>query len=442
MQGAFNMSRILCFDFGTSSIRAAIRVDGQVAARPLELGEAVRSSIDRASIPSSVFVSADLGTVWFGEQALRKGLSGEKAHLFEMSPKNWMTGGSASSLGREILKGMAVSERYLLAGLLAQAFSATMKAARLTKAQLDDMEVRTAHPVWPTARASELRAELAWIVATAIQLAGSTDNAVSTKTLQRMIANQHPAPKHGVLDVVEPVAGALELFDNTQNSRELCMVVDVGAGTTDLAIFLSLTPDAAGYRRKLVRAADPISIRLAGDHIDAQVLGLIEDRAPRLGDEGRQALQRRRRLIKETLFSTGKVFEAGVEVTLRQLEARQGVAEMSEQVKERFSNLIKASASFISTHVNARTHRVAQLDVVFAGGGSRIRFLHKAIGDSVRVAGRSLPIMIRGASTTATAGPASIERLAVALGGTTPGKYWPVTSLQPGEWVLRRRSLG
>jgi hypothetical protein len=64
--------------------------------------------------------------------------------------------------------------------------------------------------------------------------------------------------------------------------------------------------------------------------------------------------------------------------------------------------------------------------------GSRIRFLHKALGKSCRVGGRSLPIVIRQAARPSAAAPASIARLAVAMVGT-PGKYWPVTNMQPGE---------
>jgi len=96
---------ILCVDFGTSSTRAAILEDSRQRPRPLELGEAVRSSIDRASIPSAVFVSADCSEILFGEQALSKGLRGEKSSLFETSPKRWMTADSPTILDDELFEG-------------------------------------------------------------------------------------------------------------------------------------------------------------------------------------------------------------------------------------------------------------------------------------------------------------------------------------------------
>src|SRR5687767_13149588 len=121
-------SGVLCIDLGTSSIRAAAHLQGYTEPLALELGEAFRSSIDRASIPSAVFVSSNASTVYFGEQALVRGLSGAKATLFTTSPKSWMTTGSAEELDDEVIPGTGVTRRHLLAGLMAQAFSAARKA--------------------------------------------------------------------------------------------------------------------------------------------------------------------------------------------------------------------------------------------------------------------------------------------------------------------------
>ena len=188
-------SGILCIDFGTSSVRAALSEDGRARPRVLELGEAVRSSIDRASIPSAVFVDADRSKITFGEEAFKKGQRGEKSLLFEMSPKRWMTADSPAMLDTEIVAGTGLTRKHLLAGLLAQAFSATTTAVHLSKTQLLQLETRVAHPVWSPNTQSTLRQHLRWITDVARQLSGTTDQAISPDKLSTAIAKASGNPR-------------------------------------------------------------------------------------------------------------------------------------------------------------------------------------------------------------------------------------------------------
>ena len=435
-------SGILCIDFGTSSVRAALSEDGRARPRVLELGEAVRSSIDRASIPSAVFVDADRSKITFGEEAFKKGQRGEKSLLFEMSPKRWMTADSPAMLDTEIVAGTGLTRKHLLAGLLAQAFSATTTAVRLSKTQLLQLETRVAHPVWSPKTQSTLRQHLRWITDVARQLSGTTDQAISPDKLSTAIAKASGKASALGLDVEEPVAAALELFENSENSREICAVVDVGAGTTDLGIFLSLTPDDRSHRhkRKFIQAASPRSIYMAGDLIDEEVINLIKSRAKSPRSDVVQDLQRRRRNIKETLFSRAKkVFEAGVEVTMSDLEKQERIRQMRNELASNFESLISEASGFIKIFVEASFHRADQINVVFAGGGSNIGFLHQAIGKSVTLDnGRSVPIVIRAATSAERSLPAAVERLAVAMGGTTPIDYWPVTSITGSGQLITR----
>jgi molecular chaperone DnaK (HSP70) len=425
---------ILCVDFGTSSTRAAILEDGRQRPRPLELGEAVRSSIDRASIPSAVFVSADCSEILFGEQALSKGLRGEKSCLFETSPKRWMTADSPTILDDELFEGTGLTRKHLLAGLLAQSFSAAATAAKLPKSKILELETRIAHPVWRRDTQVALKKHLEWITDIGRLLSGVTDQAISTRQLLSAIKKSSNDSKRArIVDVEEPVAAALELFENSDNSREICVVIDVGAGTTDLGIFLSLTPDerSSRHKRKFIQAASPRSIYMAGDLIDEEVIEMIRSRANRVRSGTLQDLQRRKRSIKETLFSRArKVFEAGVEITLSDLEKQERILQMRDALAVSFRDLVEDASAFIATFVQASFHRADQINVVFAGGGSNIGFLHQAVGQSFKLSnGRSVPVVIRAATTVARPLPAAVERLAVAMGGTTPDKYWPVTSL-------------
>jgi hypothetical protein len=57
----------------------------------------------------------------------------------------------------------------------------------------------------------------------------------------------------------------LDLLPSEENLVRMCAVVDVGAGTTDIGLFLSLVPDGASkVRSKLYRTGHPVSVFKAG----------------------------------------------------------------------------------------------------------------------------------------------------------------------------------
>jgi molecular chaperone DnaK len=435
--------RILCVDFGTSSIRAAVRIPGNVDAKVLELGESFNSSIDKASIPSAIFIPTDRTEVAFGESALQRSLSGERAALFEMSPKRWLTGGSPDELKLEALHGLGLSRRDLLIGLVAQAFSAICGPGGLSRAQLEKADVRIAHPVWPRNHERALRLHLSTVSATAREIAGMTNHRVSPKRLRTAIDKASPSWENKDFDVVEPVAAAVQLFEDSENARELCFVIDVGAGTTDLALFLSLTPDARGFRRKLIQIASPRSIYMAGDLIDEQVIELIASRA-RLSKDRLQALRVRKRQIKEALFGrTKKVFEAGVEVALEDLTEQSAIQRMCQALSREFNALIDEGSSFIERFARFPLHPANTLNVVFAGGGSKIDFLHDAVNEPVRLpSGFGIPVVLSSAIDGGRPLPAALDRLAVALGGTTREQHWPVTSIKHVDDLVTRWDRG
>lgn len=432
---------ILCIDFGTSSIRAALREGNPARPKVLELGEAFRSSIDRASIPSAIFIDALGSRISFGEEALKRGLRGEKSLLFEMSPKRWMTNDSPSMLDKKLFPSTELTRKHLLAGLLAQAFSATATSTGLSKSELLKIKTRVAHPVWSSGAQESLKKHLRLITEMGHHLLGITNQPISPNDLLKVInSSSRKTFAPYFFDVEEPVAAALQLFENSDNSREICVVIDVGAGTTDLGIFLSLTPDESsiGHRRKFIQAASPRSIYMAGDLIDEEVINLIRYRARNLNNDSLQDLQRRRRNIKETIFSRAKkVFEAGVEVTLGELEKQARIRRMQEELASSFIDLIREASSFVQPFVEASSHRVDCINVVFAGGGGNIGFLRQAIGKTAELTNRrSVPIVIRPATSVDRTLPAAIERLAVAMGGTTPEDDWPVTTLSgPRELI-------
>jgi hypothetical protein len=200
---------------------------------------------------------------------------------------------------------------------------------------------------------------------------------------------------------------------------------------------LSVTSDVdARVRRRLIPLAPPRSIPLAGDAIDQEVLELLVEKiGRRLTSTERGDLERRRRANKETLFRRKRLTRAGVEITLEELKDRPGIRRMCEKLTSEFLGLIQDVTRQASPFVRTQYHSVRAIDVVFAGGGSRIDFLKAAIPDQVPLPGwLPLPFRVSNLEHSRSEGlPAELERLAVALGGTVDAEYWPRTTVTPGR---------
>ena len=64
------MSQILCLDFGTSSLRAAL-FDNKGYQSVLPIGLSVRSALDDASIRSDILLSSDGSKIYLAEEAIK-----------------------------------------------------------------------------------------------------------------------------------------------------------------------------------------------------------------------------------------------------------------------------------------------------------------------------------------------------------------------------------
>jgi hypothetical protein len=419
-----NPSKIICIDFGTSSIRAAIRGDDTTPSI-LEIGEAfVTSSIDKASIPSAIFISISGDEVLFGENALRRGQRGDENHLFEISPKKWIV---SNQLEEFVFGTAGLTKSHLLSGLLNQALIGLCKCLGLSLFELKLYEIRVSHPVWPESNKAEVTLNFEKIISDSFLIGNDSNKTLSSDILFSKISGHPSMVSYTNIDVIEPVASALELFSNKENSREFCVIIDVGAGTTDMASFISLTPDAYQIKRKLIRLSDPISIYKAGDLIDSEVLKLIKNKSNSTDYALLKRLNIRRREIKELLFKNSKIFEANVEVNLFELSESNEIKKMCSDIKVSFEVLMEKSISQITQYLSASNHRVDEVKVIFAGGGSKVKFIQDAIGKTIFISGKRLHISIISSSSPYPSLPASYERLSVALGGTTQDDDWPIT---------------
>ena len=439
------MSSVLCLDFGTSSIRAVLR-NRESTIQVLPIGQVTpRQTIDGASIPSAFCIDEDLETIRFGQHALDAILSGKKLAFSETSPKHWLA--EPRHLGQPLIPNLPINRRDVLAGLMGYAlFAAGESGLWEIPEDPEQADIRIAHPVWPSTIREDADLSLAQIAWMAVNMASEGDWGVSSIdvlcswTTPADESESRPALKI-IKDTIEPIAAAVELLPSLGNERRICMVVDVGAGTTDIGIFQYLSPDIKANKGDRVIPAGPAtSVFKAGDEIDRVLLKLMNDEDSVTFKSNLTRIKSEIRFHKERLFRDGRIEVAGINVSLTTLENADAIRLMTSSIRQGIENcLITAHAnisSFTSTAGLAN-----DIAVVMAGGGSEMQFLREALGKPLLVQGTNFNFNF---ITTETPNRlnmhgAGYARMAVGLGGAQES-YEKV--VQEHEKLVRLSSLG
>ena len=410
------MTGVLCLDFGTSSVRA-VRRQPSGKLKPLAIGRVARSRLDDASIRSEVHIDSTGKQVRFGDAAVRQWAKGEGALLFELSPKMWLR--ELDRIDQPAAAGTPLTRQDLLVGLLANAIRAAAEADGIGFDTLRKLDLRIAHPVWENS-AAEASAVLARIAVKARQVAFQRDwSSVSASTLKDW-SSIEVADRPAMIEVVEPIAAAVELLPSEENLIRLCAVVDVGAGTTDIALFRSLVPDPDSAKRsRLIPYGVARSVFQAGNQVDAIVLELLKQRTGTHDPVQWASVRGRIRFIKEALFTQGYVQELGVHLGLRDVETHPAAAAMADAVRAALDAAVQACEKDVQLLMNRASGAVQELDLVLAGGGAQMAFLRSALSPGFVVGGKTLRVRItdpqeRAGVETFGAGRA---RMAVSLGG-------------------------
>ena len=195
----------------------------------------------------------------------------------------------------------------------------------------------------------------------------------------------------GVL--LEPVAAFASRVRNVARSRRrrrLMMVIDVGAGTTDFAMFARVEHEG---EMRLFRIENSVSaIRIAGDDVDNALIDYLPLQAGITQGHSRlgaiQAdLKREIRLIKEELFNRGSVQrrlvnDMTVDATLHEFE------ECAAMVRLR--NLMQARFNEVLTGIHESWLNFTELEVFFTGGGASLDMVTRLARKQPTTVGNSI----------------------------------------------------
>jgi hypothetical protein len=230
--------------------------------------------------------------------------------------------------------------------------------------------------------------------------------------------------------LLEPLAAGSGRLWHDKATRDVVVVVDVGAGTTDFSLFFAVQQGDS-------RTAHPIApggtaIRMAGDTLDSNLIKELLERAHVGGDPALRArlaanlqLSGVRRL-KEQLFVTGRLTQSleddrVVSLTRDEFLGTKGVKNFQESVAAKLQELLgSVDPSW------AKAAPKGEITMVLTGGGADLPMIQALAKQGWTFAGRA--VKVRLAKTL----PPVVEQefdetfareypqLAVAIGGALP----------------------
>jgi hypothetical protein len=418
------MNAAICIDFGTSSIRAVAR-NGRGDSIVVPLGEVTESrSIDGASIPSAICVAADGETVLFGEQAYSSIKSEHSLLFWTTSPKLWLK--EPHMLDVQVAPNVAVTRRDLLTGLLGYAlFAARESGYWEAPADPMDADIRLAHPVWPLRIRSEVDKVLGRMVWLGAHMASAGDWGKTSVDVLASWTNpegdEGSVPVyHPSVDTVEPVAAAVELLSGGENQRRLCVVIDVGAGTTDIGVFQQLIPDVTVKKgMRMIPAGPALSVFKAGDAVDEALISLIQKKFPKEYDAYARRIRVDIRRLKEDLFANNRLQYFGIDVSLPVFEESAEIRALVSEVKGGLLSCLQGAHLAIHTWFSSGNLMSRTITLLMAGGGAGLGFLRRALAEPLDLYGERYQVELIDAVAPRRIQlhGAGYTRLAVGLGG-------------------------
>lgn len=397
----------VCLDFGTAMSKAfAMREDNQLIELALGTHAGATSGYP---VESSLFISDD-GILYFGHQAIFQSEKAEEAGRMRFdSPKARLSHGMQGDIDRNRVKEdinptkIPVTEGDLI----------TLYLAYLTDLATSELEAqgfsryvtrRFARPCWDEARNEWAEKHLKRMLGQAQILADTFherwSNGIPLSKAKAAIEKvrtlgKEPAGYLVTEGVAEPVAAAASLVVKGDAQRELFMVIDVGAGTTDFGLFM--IQENPGTEQCLVRIVpDTVQyVPQAGDRIDSLLKKFILDKSgvDQQGPDGgliAATLQNHIRTYKEILFRDG-ILEYQLSNHFR------GIIEKEEFLN---SSLVKNFAQQIEAKFIGILNEIgdgylgliykSKLNVVLTGGGASLPMIECLAKSVLEIKGKKI----------------------------------------------------
>lgn len=445
---------ILCLDFGTSFSKASACKDHELNDVPelinISFGED-HDDPSRFFLPSELFIHDDL--IYFGRAARKKFeiVEADQDRLID-SPKQYMTlGTEVADLHQKPLRpeqdaSQSLSQRDALVLYLSHLNHLSENSLQSGDSAAD-VKRRYAHPGWDDTTTGANSKAMARIMAESIMLAKCFPREFE-ESMPLVVAQDiaRRARDSGDDDLpfellVDPVleataAGAGALMATRESKRQSYVILDIGAGTTDVAGCLCVNNPNGKYVKVAEVTGARKAIRRAGNNVDSILLSEILDRSSLARgtmeyNQVSRALRKMIRDYKETLFNDGALpaeLTSGeiVEIELTEFLELESVKKLFEDIKE-----IVTDAAFVVLGDDGPVHLVA------TGGGATLPVVRDLVDSPIEKNGSRLKLRLRDSmpDDLRDAYPRLANvypQLAVSVGGSHPELPMQISSITEG----------
>jgi molecular chaperone HscA len=403
---------LLCLDFGTAMSKAFATDETDDNLVDLKIGQEAGQSEPIYSLISSIFIT-DSGRILFGHRAVS-----ESTHADTINRKRFDS--IKDILCKDVMCDLdeaPLETAYNPTNIaLTKGDMVTLFLAYFTDMATSQLQAngysryvsrRFTRPVLPPDRGSwaenQLRALMVRAQILADTLHGGWHNGIDVKTAKQVltdIRNLEVLPTYlidsGVIEPVAAVGSRFRSFQCKQNFRRLLMVIDVGAGTIDYALFAEVHEMNSPIKIWEIPGSVQV-LRQAGDMVDKLLRSYILKKANVVSSDNDflmidADLSLRIRQLKEQLFCESKVNfsltndQLG-QINLSEFIEQPAVKEFEKLIHEKFFKcLTSVHKSWVEGLGNG------ELAVVFTGGGATLPMIRSIEKKSPLVHDRQLQI--------------------------------------------------
>lgn len=402
----------LCLDFGTAMSKATLVLDSepeQIVV--LELGKpGDQEQISPVMLISSVYID-NAGLIWFGKNAVdrslvegedgsRQRLDNIKRRLSEDGFDDVVRTPIFAPPGVEVTYGQMILA-YLM--FLTWATNRSLESRGFSR----NIRRRFAMPCFPSDKSRDVSHGLRKMLGEAQVLADTFSSSMTSglpvaefvRAVKEVNAAKHEYPFMAE-DITEPlgVAGALLSWRNRVDI--LVMVIDVGAGTSDLSLYRLLVDPERKQNAAQEVAASARGITEAGNYLDRVLVEFILRKAGiTSGDSdavvARSKLELNIRDYKETLFNEEFVFVAltnnrDVEVELAEFLELEAVKGFGKSLRDAMRDILESVDQSVVDWILANPSRY--LTVALTGGGATLPMVRELAQIPVTIRGRNVPV--------------------------------------------------
>lgn len=442
----------VCLDLGTAMSKATVYLgahDNDVA--PLPIGLAAQAEHPLLT-PSAMYV--DDGRIFFGPAALKRAASGVEARRNPIVSFKMVLSAReieptlAMKLSRSVDPESVLCHRdglVLYLAYLDQLIRAAVAADPGVPASAADAPRRLTSPNWQSfdeaGRIVSLLVDEAAAVSRDLGATLRAPEGVSLVQVQKVLAAARAQPKRGAFGgvVFESTSAAWSYASFARARDPLVLVIDMGAGTTDIAAFVR---DAAVAPAKLAEIEESNQCcSLAGDELDNILIELMVRAGGRraLAAEDRlwRGVKLQARALKHDLFERGEaVFR---DQKNKRIRLKRSAFERDPAFRAyRAALTLTLAESFAPLTARAKGCGANAITVMLAGGGSNLPFLPNVVRDAAKRAKVKLKLKIErfGANWSLPHRRHPFDgvfpQLAIAMGGALA----PVATIAPRQLAV------